>query len=60
MKFVSSEVVNDCFVRVNAILNLSAPAAFSFDVPVALSNNDCPNVVSPESMNDSTIERPTL
>ena len=57
MKFVSSEVVNDCFVRVSATLNLSAPAAFSFDVPVALSNNV---LSSPEPINDSTIERPTL
>ena len=57
MKFVSSEVVNFCFDKVNAILNLSAPAAFSFDVPVALSN-------SVESSAEPTkvyvIERPTL
>ena len=37
MKFVSSTAVKVVFDNVNATLNLSAPAAFSFVVPVELS-----------------------
>ena len=37
-KFVSLVSVSDNLANVNVIFNLCAPAAFSFDVPVALSN----------------------
>ena len=57
MKFVSSAVTNDCFANFNSILNLSAPAEFSFDVPVALSNSV---ESSAEPTKVSVIERPTL
>ena len=57
MKFVSSGVTSDCFFNTKSILNLSAPEAFSFDVPVALSSN-APSSAEPTKL--SVIERPTL
>ena len=56
-KFASSTAVNVFFVSVNWILNLWAPGAFKFDVPVALSFK----VVSSFGVvNDSVTNKPTL
>ena len=57
MKFASSVEVNVIFERVNVNLNLSAPAAFSFEVPCALSYREESSAVD---ISSSLIESPTL
>ena len=59
MKFASSEVTefNGSFASVNVNWNLSAPAAFSFEVPCALSYNEESSAVD---IIDSVIDKPTL
>ena len=56
-KLLSSVAVNVFLANANAILNLWAPGAFTFDVPVALSFK---LVSSFEVVNDSVTLKPTL
>ena len=56
-KFASSVEVNAYFDRVSVNLSLSAPAAFSFEVPWALSYKELSSAVD---INDSVIVKPTL
>ena len=57
IKFASSVEVNTYFERVNENLNLSAPEAFSFELPVALSYKLLSSAVD---INSSLIVKPTL
>ena len=55
-KLESAVEVSDNFAKVKSILNLWAPAAFSFDEPVALSSKD---VSSVDVTNVSETVKPT-
>ena len=57
IKFASSVEVNAILESVSVNLNLSAPAAFSFEVPCALSYNE---ESSAADISSSLIVKPTL
>ena len=57
MKFESVVESIRCFAKVNSTFNLSAPVAFSFELPCALSNS-VESVAEPTKV--SAISKPTL